>query len=84
MRQCLKENHRKKGVIGRMGGDEFATMLLTDDDEEGAGLQKTMGKLIEEYNDSSEKPYRLSTSLQMKERRRSSHKNLRNTPASFC
>lgn len=25
-----------------MGEDEFAAMLLTDDDEEGAGLQKTM------------------------------------------
>ena len=46
-----------------MGGDEFATMLLTDDDEEGAGLQKTMDKLIEEYNDSSEKSYRLSVSF---------------------
>lgn len=59
----LKETIGEKGVIGRMGGDEFAALLLTSDETEGEKLKSRMDELIEAYNAKSEKPYQLSVSF---------------------
>ena len=59
----LKKTVADKGVIGRMGGDEFAAMLFTDDENEGRKLQEKMESLIAEYNAVSEKPYKISVSF---------------------
>ncbi|MCR4813334.1 MAG: GGDEF domain-containing protein [Lachnospiraceae bacterium] len=59
----LKETVEDRGVIGRMGGDEFAAMLFTSDEQLGEQLKERMESLIDSYNGKSEKPYKLSVSF---------------------
>lgn len=59
----LKETMKGRGVIGRMGGDEFAAMMLTQDESEGEQIKAKMEELIDSYNARSQKPYKLSVSF---------------------
>lgn len=59
----LKETAGGEGVIGRMGGDEFAALLFTSDENLGDRLKEKMNVLIDVYNAKSEKPYKLSISF---------------------
>ena len=61
--RVLKTAMGDRGVIGRMGGDEFAVVFFADDEEEGTKLQASMERLINEHNEKSEKPYLLSVSF---------------------
>ena len=59
----LKSISTSKSVIGRMGGDEFAMLMITDDAEMREFLQKEMKTEIINYNNSYKKPYQLSISF---------------------
>lgn len=59
----LKDAIGEQGVIGRMGGDEFAAMLFTSDESQGDAIKARMDELIRVYNEKSLKPYKLSVSF---------------------
>ena len=59
----LKNTFRKRGIVGRMGGDEFAALAPVDDDEERIRIEEEMKKRVEDYNASSGKPYKFSVSF---------------------
>lgn len=60
---CLKSVFGEKGVIGRMGGDEFAAFILR---EETDGVEDIIGKkrsYIAELNRTANKPYTIDMSM---------------------
>ena len=62
--QALRETFRDSDIIGRVGGDEFAVLMLHDGKEEE--LENIPGRLddvLHRYSEASERPYRLSMSL---------------------
>ncbi len=50
----------KKGVVGRIGGDEYAFIYYGDISEEGLNVE--IRKHFEEFNSRSDKPYNVSVS----------------------
>ena len=55
----------ERGVIARMGGDEFAFVFTTDDREEEKRFFDDFEDNVRKYNEESDKEYRLSISLGM-------------------
>lgn len=60
---ALKGAMGEKGVIARMGGDEFAAMMLTSDEAEGERFKARLEEEVKKHNDKSLKPYQLSVSM---------------------
>lgn len=60
---ALRDAADGRGVVARMGGDEFAVMMLTSDETDGDKLKEKMAELIDIYNSKSQKPYKLSVSF---------------------
>lgn len=60
---CLKEAFGENGIVGRMGGDEFAAFILSDKTE---GIESIIGKkrrYIEHLNQTANKPYHIDMSM---------------------
>ncbi len=61
--RVLAETFGENGVVGRMGGDEFAAFILKDDT---VSTEKLLGKknaYIEQLNISAKKPYPINMSM---------------------
>jgi diguanylate cyclase (GGDEF)-like protein len=58
----LRGTLRKSDVIARMGGDEFC-VLVGEPDGESTMLRTRILQAFEEFNDSGDRPYRLSASV---------------------
>ena len=54
-----------RGVIARMGGDEFAFVFMSNNRDEEKEFYDSFEDNINKYNEESEKEYRLSISLGM-------------------
>ena len=50
-----------KGIIGRIGGDEFACMVWSDSEPEE--YRSRIRTKLDEFNDSSDKPYNVTASI---------------------
>lgn len=59
----IKSTLRKGDSIARLGGDEFGIVLNLQTQAELNAVVERIGKAIERYNHSSNKPYQLSLSL---------------------
>lgn len=60
---CLKEAFGENGIVGRMGGDEFAAFILSEKTE---GIESIIGKkrrYIEHLNQTANKPYHIDMSM---------------------
>lgn len=60
---CLKEAFGENGIVGRMGGDEFAAFILSEKTE---GIESIIGKkrrYIEHLNRTANKPYHIDMSM---------------------
>lgn len=60
---CLKEAFGENGIVGRMGGDEFAAFILSEKTE---GIESIIGKkrrYIEHLNRTANKPYLIDMSM---------------------
>lgn len=53
---------RKKGIAGRIGGDEFACITEYSGDDEGEALLADIYEQFDSYNAGSSKPYNLTVS----------------------
>lgn len=59
----LEQIAGKQGVVGRIGGDEFAIFMLIPCMGEGMRLKNRLRTLLEEINSSSGKPYEISMAV---------------------
>ena len=60
---CLKEAFGENGIVGRIGGDEFAAFILSEKTE---GIESIIGKkrrYIEHLNRTANKPYHIDMSM---------------------
>lgn len=60
---CLADVFGENGIIGRMGGDEFAACILKDDAGSIESLIGKKQKYIEKLNSSANKPYPIDMSM---------------------
>lgn len=60
--RLLNKVYREKGVVIRMGGDEFLILLNNIPTEEVTQLMLKMEKMVDTYNIRGDKPYRLKYS----------------------
>lgn len=58
----LKEIVDKKGIAGRIGGDEYACAVEYEGDDEGEKLLQVLYQKFEEFNLQSNKPYNITVS----------------------
>ena len=63
--KVLSETLGDRGIIARMGGDEFAFVFTTDDRDEERQFFDDFEENISKFNEESDKEYRLSISLGM-------------------
>lgn len=61
----LSDTLGNRGVIARMGGDEFAFIFTTDNKDEDKVFTRTFEENVSQFNVESEKQFRLSVSLGM-------------------
>jgi len=61
--EILSKALPEHSVIGRAGGDEFVCFMLEEGSSHAKDFAKLVGKLCEQYNDISEKPYYLGISV---------------------
>ncbi|MBQ3955400.1 MAG: GGDEF domain-containing protein, partial [Clostridia bacterium] len=61
----LSDTLGNRGVIARMGGDEFAFVFMSNNRDEEKEFYDSFEDNINKYNEESEKEYRLSISLGM-------------------
>ena len=63
--EVLSDTLGNRGVIARMGGDEFAFVFTSNDRNEENSFVETFEDNIRKFNEESEKEYKLSISLGM-------------------
>ena len=59
----LRKTFREVDIISRIGGDEFTIFTINTSMDMLADLQKRIHDLLEEYNSTSGKPYKVSFSI---------------------
>lgn len=60
----LKKIFRESDIIARLGGDEFAVLLTEDKDlQDIESIENRLQEIIESFNGSAERPYKLSLSV---------------------
>lgn len=60
---ALQEAFRNLGNIGRMGGDEFIAILITNNEIEVIKLLKRLSDFVDDFNQTNHEPYKLSYSF---------------------
>lgn len=60
---ALQVAFRNLGTVGRMGGDEFMVILITNDENEIIRLLKRLSNFVQEINEVNQEPYELSYSF---------------------
>lgn len=60
---CLVEIFGENGIVGRMGGDEFAAIVFKDLAEDGAHVVERKEEMICQLNATVSKPYRIDMSM---------------------
>ncbi len=53
----------ERGIVGRLGGDEFSVLCLIDWKDQGQRIKKQILEEIQRENDISEKPYEITMSI---------------------
>lgn len=61
--EYLKTGLRGSDVVGRIGGDEFAAVALISQKDMGEKLEKRIKDIEKQFNDASDKPYYIETSI---------------------
>jgi len=61
----LRATFRRSDIIARLGGDEFGVLALEAADESSELLVERLRERIQEFNETSPEPYRLSVSIGM-------------------
>jgi len=61
--QIFRETFRDSDIIARMGGDEFAVILVDAPETSAAAVQSRLQKRLDEYNGRKEGTFRLSVSM---------------------
>lgn len=59
----LKEVFRKSDIIARMGGDEFAVLMVNAGKSDGAIVESRLADRLTEFNGTSKRGYNLSLSI---------------------
>ncbi len=59
----LKRTFRCSDIVGRVGGDEFVAMAITDDKDFSGIIQERFRKYIDDINADSGKPYSINMSM---------------------
>ena len=59
----LKSTIGERGIVGRIGGDEFATLMYVDDEGMKHKIEQSLNNAITKYNKTSGKPYYFSLSF---------------------
>ena len=65
--QILKNSMRRKDVVGRIGGDEFAAFTIIDEPGLIHRIKKQIEQLSKELNNNCNKPYYVEMSVGIKE-----------------
>ena len=60
--ESLEKIVENKGVVGRIGGDEFACIMEYDGNDEGESVLKQIYKAFADYNQNSDKEYNITVS----------------------
>ena len=60
--QILRATLHSSDIVGRIGGDEFC-VLVTESDGDPTALKSRLLRAFEAFNDTSDRPYRLSISM---------------------
>jgi diguanylate cyclase (GGDEF)-like protein len=63
--QILKKCLRETDIVGRIGGDEFLALVITDSNTVVGNLRERIRKACEELNESSGKPFYVELSVGM-------------------
>jgi diguanylate cyclase (GGDEF)-like protein len=63
--QILKKCLRETDIVGRIGGDEFLALVITDSNTVVENLGERIRKACEEINESSGKPFYVELSVGM-------------------
>jgi diguanylate cyclase (GGDEF)-like protein len=61
----LRATFRRSDITARLGGDEFGVLALEAADESSELLVQRLRERVQDFNDSSPEPYRLSVSIGM-------------------
>ena len=61
--RLLKENVSEKGIVGRIGGDEFAGVMYCEGEEYAEKLKEQIYGSFDSYNKTSSKEYNITVSL---------------------
>ena len=61
----LRATFRRSDIIARLGGDEFGVLALEAGDESSEALVERLRERVEDFNQTSPEPYRLSVSVGM-------------------
>ncbi len=60
--EIISNAMQEKGIVGRIGGDEFACFLEYSKDDEGESILSDIYGRFEEFNANSQKPYNVTVS----------------------
>jgi diguanylate cyclase (GGDEF)-like protein len=59
----LSDTIGNQGIVARIGGDEFAFVIEYDTSDNGAGLVSAIKEKFDQFNDVSDKPYKVTVSV---------------------
>jgi two-component system, cell cycle response regulator len=60
---CLRDSLRQHDIIGRIGGDEFAVIVIHADEGSGEDIKERMFKQVQRFNAKGDVPYQLAFSI---------------------
>lgn len=58
----LSEAIKDRGIVGRIGGDEFACLMITEEEDDGRKLIEDIYRDFHSFNRESSKPYNITVS----------------------
>jgi len=59
----LRKTFRREDIIARLGGDEFTILTINTSLENLEGFQQRLGENLDEYNNKTKKPYKISVCM---------------------
>lgn len=63
--ECLKKTFRSSDILGRIGGDEFAALVLQSEKEDEKAIERNFRRSLKELNTQNSAPYEVDLTLGM-------------------